>query len=55
MCGFAKVAAYFQTGALPGTDPVTFCTFEPMAPFGFTVNGTLEQTIAQHGLSDLVG
>ncbi|KAK3944424.1 TAP-like protein-domain-containing protein [Diplogelasinospora grovesii] len=51
MCGFAKIGAYFQTGALPGND--SFCPLET-GPFGILLNGTLQQNIMQAGLSNLV-
>jgi hypothetical protein len=50
-CGYAKVRAYFQTGALPGND--SYCPLE-RGPFGIVLNGTLEENIQQAGLADLV-
>lgn len=51
LCGYSKIANYFQTGQLPGND--SFCALEA-GPFGITLNGTLKQNIEDAGLSDLV-
>ncbi|KUI67155.1 hypothetical protein VM1G_03020 [Cytospora mali] len=51
LCGFSKIAIYFQTGQLPGND--SFCALEA-GPFGVLLNGTLKQNILQAGLQDLV-
>ncbi|ROW07119.1 hypothetical protein VPNG_07359 [Cytospora leucostoma] len=51
LCGFSKVASYFQTGQLPGND--SFCALEA-GPFGILLNGTVKQNILQAGLQDLV-
>lgn len=51
VCGFEKIASYFQTSQMPGRD--FFCALEA-GPFGITLNGTLKQNILQAGLSDLV-
>lgn len=51
LCGFSKIAKYFQTGQLPGND--SFCALET-GPFGIELNGTLKQNIMQAGLSDLI-
>ncbi|EMR71946.1 putative alpha beta hydrolase fold family protein [Eutypa lata UCREL1] len=50
LCGYAKVAAYFQTNQMPGND--SFCPLET-GPFGIILNGTLTENIMQAGLSDL--
>ncbi|KAH6658109.1 hypothetical protein BKA67DRAFT_533283 [Truncatella angustata] len=49
-CGYAKIAAYFQSNALPGDD--YFCALE-QGPFGIILNGTLAESIEQAALSDL--
>lgn len=53
VCGLTNIAAYFQTGQMPGNGSVTFCALEA-GPFGIALNGTLEENIIQAGLSDLV-
>lgn len=51
MCATSKVAAYFQSGEMPGSD--FYCAFEP-ANLGLTIVGTLAETIANYGLSNLI-
>lgn len=51
LCAYQKIATYFQTGDLPGNG--FFCAFEA-GVLGITLNGTLEETIAKAGLSNLV-
>ncbi|ETS76227.1 hypothetical protein PFICI_11614 [Pestalotiopsis fici W106-1] len=41
-CAYKKMAAYFQTNALPGND--SFCALES-GPFGVILNGTLKENV----------
>ncbi|TRX87757.1 hypothetical protein FHL15_011349 [Xylaria flabelliformis] len=50
-CQKAKVNAYFQTTQMPGND--SYCALET-GPFGIVLNATLENTIMEAGLSQLV-
>ncbi|KAI0183259.1 TAP-like protein-domain-containing protein, partial [Xylaria flabelliformis] len=50
-CQKAKVNAYFQTTQMPGND--SYCALET-GPFGIVLSATLEDTIIEAGLSQLV-